>query len=38
VQRYAHLDVDHLSPKAAALDGVLGKKKAVLHKISTETA
>lgn len=27
VQRYAHLDVDHLSPKAAALDGVLGRGK-----------
>lgn len=38
VQRYAHLDVEHLSPKAAALDGVLGKKKAALHKIYTEAA
>lgn len=38
VQRYAHLDVEHLSPKAAALDGVLGRKKAVLHEIHTATA
>lgn len=38
VQRYAHLDVDHLSPHAAALDGVLGKKKAALHEIRTEAA
>lgn len=38
VQRYAHLDVDHLSPKAAALDGVLGKKKAALHEIRTAAA
>lgn len=38
VQRYAHLDTDHLSPKAAALDSVLGKKKPSLYKIHTETA
>lgn len=38
VQRYAHLDVDHLAPKAKALDGVLGEKRATLHEIRTEVA
>jgi integrase len=38
VQRYAHLDVGHLAPKAAALDGVLGKKKAELHEFRTVSA
>lgn len=33
VQRYAHLNVEHLAPKAAVLDGVLKKKP--LHKICT---
>lgn len=38
VQRYAHLDVDHLSPKASALDGVLGVKKQPLYEIRTTAA
>lgn len=38
VQRYAHLDVDHLSPKASALDGVLGQKRQPLYEIRTTAA
>lgn len=33
VQRYAHLNVEHLAPKAAVLDGMFGKKP--LHEIRT---
>jgi integrase len=39
VQRYAHLDVGHLAPKAAALDGMLlGKKKAEPYDLRTVSA
>lgn len=36
VQRYAHLDVEHLAPKAAVLDGVLGRpRQASVHILHT---